>query len=183
MDADVISGGLAVTVPNGPKSFAGSPAAVGFHDAQIQPFIGYFFNWGDFFLQGFEAVDVPTDPHDVTEIYNDIGIGYYVYKDQAPGAFIRAIAPVFETHINVPVNHRGSMRITDPAGTAGPVDPHLGLNVFRERSQLPIGFVDPVTGPRPFTMSGSWLPNVYYGRTAAAARNAAQNPPPPVLGR
>ena len=131
--SDVISTGMAVTVPNGPKSFAGSPAAVGFHDAQIQPFVGYFFNWGDFFLQGFEAIDVPTGPGDVTEIYNDIGIGYYVYQDQAPGAFLRAVAPIFETHINVPVNHRGALRISDPAGTADVVDLTFGVNFFLRR--------------------------------------------------
>jgi hypothetical protein len=176
--SDLISTGLAVTVPNGPKSFAGSPAAVGLQDSQIQPFVGYLFNRGDFFVQGFEAIDVPTNPHDVTMLYNDIGLGYYIYRSDTPGAFIRAITPVFETHVNIPLNHRGALVINDPTGTADIVDLTFGVNfLLRDRSQLSIGFVDPVTGPRPFNYEWIVALNWYYGRTAASRARANMTPP------
>ena len=179
---DLISGGLAVTVPNGPRTFAGSPAAAGFQDAQIQPFVGYIFNRGDFFVQGFEAIDVPTDPHDVTMLYSDIGIGYYVYRADRSDAFVQAITPIFETHVNTPLNHRGALVLSDPAGTADIVDLTFGVNfLLRDRSLLSIGFVDPVTGPRPFNYEWIVSLNWYYGRSAAS--RAQSNLTPPVFGQ
>ena len=166
---NLISGGLAVTGPNGPTRFAGAPSAFGFHDAQIQPFIGYIFARDRWYIQGFEAIDVPTDPNDVTLQYNDIGIGYFIYRNNDPHALVSAIAPTFETHVNIPLNHRGAFRFNDPAGTPDVVDLTYGVSVLlRRTAMLSAGFVNPVTGPRPF--SGEWqlLLNVYFGRTRAS---------------
>jgi hypothetical protein len=175
---NLVSGGLSVTAPNGPTRFAGSPSAVGFHDAQIQPFVGYIFAGENWYIQGFEAIDVPTDPHDVTLIYNDIGIGYFLYRNRDPDAFISSIAPTFETHVNVPVNHRGALRFNDPAGTADVVDLTYGVNVLlQRRALLTIGFINPVTGPKPFSYEWQLLLNWYYGRTRARATRAAPIPP------
>jgi hypothetical protein len=177
---NLISGGLAVTAPNSPTRFAGSPAVAGFHDAQIQPFLGYLFGDKHWYLQGFEAIDVPTDPNDVTMLYNDIALGYYLYQDPNPNAFLSTIAPTFETHVNVPLNHRGAFRLNDPAGTADVVDLTYGANfLFRRTALLTIGFVNPVTGPKPFSYEWQLLLNVYYGRTRA---RAMQVPPTPPVG-
>jgi hypothetical protein len=175
---NLISGGLSVTAPNSPTRFAGSPATVGFHDSQIQPFLGYIFATDHWFIQGFEAIDVPTDPNDVTLNYNDIGIGYFLYKDPDPNAWISSITPTFETHANIPLNHRGALRFNDPAGTADVVDLTYGANIlFRRRAMLSFGFVNPVTGPKPFSYEWQLLLNVYFGRTRARIMQVTPTPP------
>ncbi len=175
-NGNLLSGGLAVTMPTGPTAFGGAPGIAGFHDAQVQPFLGYYRSSGRFYLQGFEAIDIPTDPHDVTMQYNDIGIGYYLYRNSDPNAFVSAIAPTFETHINVPLNHVGAFRPNDPAGTPNVVDLTFGVNLLlRQRSMLTFAFVNPVTGPRPFDFETTVLFNYYFGRTRA--RPSSLTPP------
>jgi hypothetical protein len=176
----LISTGMAVTVPNSPSSFAGSPAQVGFHDTQLQPFIGYIFRKGKFYLQGFESIDVPTLSRDVTMFYSDIGIGYFVWENRERNAFLTGIAPTFETHVNNPLNHRGAFRINDVAGTPDVVDFTLAANfIFGRQGVFTVGFVDPVTGPKPFDFEVMALLNIFFGRT----RNATpQLLTPPVAG-
>ena len=163
----LLTGGLAVTAPTGPASFAGSRDVVGFRDAQLQPFLGYIRSWGDFYVQGFESVDVATDPRDVTMQYNDVGLGYFLYRDRNPGAFVTAVVPTFETHVNVPLNHAGAYRPNDPAATPSVVDLTFGASVVLRRSLLSFGFVDPVTGPRPFDFEWMLLFNYYFGHSRA----------------
>ncbi len=180
---NLVSTGVAVTGPNGPTAFAGAPGAVGFHDASIQKYVGYIFGGENWYLQGFEAIDVPTDSNDVTMLYNDLGVGYFVYKNKDPKAFISSIAPTFETHINIPLNHRGAFRYHDAAGTPDVVDLTYGINTFiRRRAMLTIGFVNPVTGPQPFTYEWQVLLNVYFGRTRTRAMQSSTNVTPPLGG-
>ena len=174
--SNLVSTGLAVTVPNGPTAFAGAPYSGGFRDVQIQPFVGYFFSRDRWYFQGFEAVDVPTDARDVTMLYNDLGIGYFAYRNVDPRGWLRAIAPTFETHINVPLNHAGSFVATDRAATPNVVDLTFGINVFLgERSVLSLAYIRPVTGPLPFNGEFALLFNYNFGRT--------RRPPPPVIGQ
>jgi hypothetical protein len=177
-ERNLISGGLSVTMPNGPTRFAGARSVPGFHDAQIQPFLGYLFGTDHWYIQGFEAIDVPTDPNDVTMQYNDIGIGYYLYRDPDPAALVSAIVPAFETHVNVPLNHRGALRPHDLAATPDIVDLTFGTNVLLRRTALlTVGFVNPVTGPRPFSYEWQLLLNVYFGRTRNRAMQVVPTPP------
>jgi hypothetical protein len=177
---NLVTGGLAITTPNGPTAFAGAPHTFGFHDADIQPFIGYIFAGDRWYVQGFEAIDVPTDPNDVTIQYNDIGIGYFIYRDPNPSALVSSIAPTFETHVNVPLNHRGVFHLNDRAGTSDVVDLTYGVTaLFRRTASLTVGFVNPVTGPKPFSYEWQLFLNVYFGRTRARAMQA---PPTPPLG-
>jgi len=44
----------------GPSTFAGANYLAAVHDTTVQPFIGYLWRRGDFFLHGFTAIDVPT---------------------------------------------------------------------------------------------------------------------------
>lgn len=164
--SNLISTGLAVTVPNGPTSFAGANYAGGFREVNLQPFVGYFFSNDRFYLQGFESIDVPTDSNDVTMLYNDIAVGYFLYKSKAHNPIIRAVAPTFETHVNVPLNHQGILVAGDPAATYPVVDLTFGLNIFAlNRSVLSASFVEAVTGPRPFSYEFSLFYNFYFGRT------------------
>lgn len=159
----LISAGLSVNLPTGPGSFAGSTFSKSFRNTALQPFAGYFYAKDNFYLQGFEAISVPTDPNDVTILYNDIGIGYYLYRNPS-SSFITAFAPTFEVHVNVPLNHRDVFNVNDPVGTADVVDLTTGGNIqIGQRTVLLLGAVTPVTGPRPFSIEAVALLNFYFG--------------------
>jgi hypothetical protein len=165
----MLSGGLAVTAPTGPSSFAGSRSSYGVRDAQIQPFLGYILRRGDFYLQGFSAIDVPTDSRDVTMWYNDLALGYFVYQSADPSAFLSAVVPTFEVHLNDPLNHRGALRPNDPAGTPDVLDLTFGTSfIIRKRLVATVGCAFPVTGPQPFDVEALALLNFYYGRYGMA---------------
>jgi hypothetical protein len=172
----LISGGLALTIPTGPGGFAGSKFSKSFRNTGIQPFLGYYYSRGRFYLQGFEAIDVPTDPNDVTAIFNDIGMGYYLYRNPAMDTFITAFAPLFEVHVNVPLNHRDYYNIRDVAGSVDVVDLTYGANIqFGRRTLLMLGASSPVSGPRPFAIEAIALLNIYFG--------GRSTPTPPIAGQ
>jgi hypothetical protein len=148
---NLVTIGLLVNTPTGPGTFAGARNIRGPHNASLQPFVGAYYTIGKFYALGFSAIDVPTNPNDVTILYNDIGLGYYLYRDSRPDRLITLIAPTFETHVNTPLNHRGAFNFTDPAGTPDVVNLTFGVNVgLTPRGLLSVGYVTPVTGPRPF---------------------------------
>ena len=137
-------------MPTGPGRIRGAGFSKSYRDVGLQPFLGYYYSQGNFYLQGFEAINAPTDPNDVTLLFNDIGMGYYLYRNPNMDTFITAFAPTFEVHANVPLNHHDINNVNDPVGTATVVDPHLRRNVqFGQRTVLLLGAVTPVTGPRP----------------------------------
>jgi hypothetical protein len=146
----LLTAGLDLGFPTGPRGLGGYQNIVGFRDTQIQPFIGYLWTQNRWYLQGFSSVNVATDNHDVTLFFNDIALGYFLYTAKNPGAWISAIVPVFETHINTPLNHRG-FHFSDPASTPDIVNFTFGTTfVLKQRSYLTFGYVTPVTGPKPF---------------------------------
>jgi hypothetical protein len=143
---NVLSGGLAVTVP----SSRSIPITDGnFHDTLIQPFVGYLWNFDQFFIQGFHSVAVPTDARDVTILFNDLGVNYWLYRG-SPDRLLSVVVPTIEAHLTTPLNHRnfnGPIVVPDTLILTGGV--HLGL--FRN-STLSLGVATPVTGPRPFSV-------------------------------
>jgi hypothetical protein len=148
---DLVSVGLAVTTPTGPNAFAGSHQVTPLHSTTLQPYVGYIWNWDDFYLHGFTSIDVPTDSRDVTILYDDVGIGYHLYRAADPGRWLTGVVPTFEVHVNTPLNHRGSLRPGDAAGTPDVVDLTLGTWLeFGDRARLGAAVAAPVTGPRPF---------------------------------
>jgi hypothetical protein len=162
----LISVGLAVTPRNGPDTFAGANYVTGVNDTTVQPFLGYLWRRGDFFLHGFTAIDVPTSVRDVTMVYNDIGIGYFVYNNPDPGAFLRALVPTFEVHVNDPLTHRDFDNQFDISGTADVVNLTYGINaMIGPNSVFTFGVVTPVTGPQPFQYELIGLLNFRFGRS------------------
>jgi hypothetical protein len=146
---NLISAGLLITAPTGPGSFAGSNNIKVFHNTGLQPFVGSVWSLGAFYVQHFTAVDAPTDLNDVVVLSNDVGVGYFLY--QKPGGDLSAVVPTVEVHVTTPLNHRGVLRLADPAGTPDMVDLTGGVNFeYRDRSDLAVGFAVPVTGPRMF---------------------------------
>ena len=146
----VVSAGLAVTAPTGPDSFAASGLRR-FHSTTLQPFAGYLWAGGNCFLHGFAAVDVPTDANDVTLLFNDLGVGYFLYRAAEPDRFLTAVAPTFEVHVNTPLNHRGGPILANALVPSDVVNLTAGVNLmFLGKTRLGLGVVAPVTGPRPF---------------------------------
>ena len=162
----LISAGLALTAPTGPDRFAGASYLQSLHTTRIQPFAGYIYNRGRFYLHGFTALEFPTNPTDVTLAYNDAGIGYFLLRDPDPSRWLTAVAPTFEVHVNTPLNHRGAFDPTDLAGTSNVVNFTYGLNLeFARRSVLTFGLVSPVSSPKPFDLEAIILLNVKFGAT------------------
>lgn len=173
----LISGGLAVTVPNG-RGQVSTVTGEEIHPTLLQPFVGYYLGPDRAFVQGFTSVVIPTDDRDVTILFNDIGVGYYVYQN--PTATLAAIVPTAELHINTPLNHRGSR--VDPVGFADGVNVTAGFQFLFQRATLAIGASTPVTGPQPFDIQALVQLNIRFGPSAAGARPSTFTPVGPIGG-
>ena len=172
----LLSVGLEATLPTGPSQFAGAKYIQGIHSTEVQPFLGYLLIRDRFYLHGFLSLSVPSSVRDVTMVYNDLGIGYFVYRSTDPDSALTSVAPTFEVHINSPLTHRDWFNANDPTGTADIVDLTYGLNAtFYRQSVITLGMVTPVTGPRPFNYEAVLLFNWRFGRSRAAAA-------PPIVG-
>jgi hypothetical protein len=167
----LVSGGLAVTTPNSPSYFAGASFAKAIPTASMQPFLGYIANFGDWFVQGFTGSNLPTDPNVATMYYNDVGAGYFLYRAAQPDAWISAIVPTFEVHVNTPLSHRSHATFS---GAPDVVDLTFGTSFGLGRTGvLSAGVVNPVTGPRPYELEAILQLNVFFGQ-----RRVAPTPPP-----
>ncbi len=163
-------------MPTGPAQFAGAKYIEGIHSTEIQPFLGYLLIRNRFYLHGFLSLSAPSSIRDVTMVYNDLGIGYFLYRSADPDRALTSIAPTFEVHVNSPLTHRDWFNANDPSGTADIVDLTYGVNfAFFRQSVLTFGMVTPVTGPRPFNYEAVLLFNWRFGRSRAAAA-------PPIVG-
>ncbi len=159
---DTCGVGVALVTPTGPGNFGGSPFALSFRHPTIQPFAGFIRQRGDFFAQGYTAIDVPFAESDVTILYNDVAVGYYTYTNRDPNAFLSAVALTAEGHINVPLNHRG-FRFDDPIGAADAFITTIGTSIeFKNRFRALFGVATPLTGPQPFGVEALALFNFYF---------------------
>jgi hypothetical protein len=141
---DVLSGGLAVTVPTGP----GVPLQTGdLHSTLLQPWVGYARNFDRFYVQGFTSLVVPTDRLDATLLCNDVGAGYALYRSAAD-RLVSAVVPALEAHVTTPLNHRDE---TSPIAVPDLVVLTAGSHFsLYDRGLLSVGVAVPVTGPRAF---------------------------------
>jgi hypothetical protein len=172
----LISAGLAISPQTATSRFAGAPYVNPLNTTYIQPFIGYIWNFDRFYLQGFSGFDFPVNNADVSLMYNDIGVGYWLYRNSDRSRFLTAIAPTFEVHVNSPLNHRNPFNGFDPAASANTTNLTYGLNfLFRGRAVLTAALVTPVSSPKPFDAEFALLFNFYFGRTA---RNPLAVQPP-----
>lgn len=99
-----LSTGIVITVPTGDGGLIlekdGKPEEV--HPALFQPFVGYLWSRGDFFLHGFESLMVPTDSRDATILFSDIGLGYWLLRRGAD-QLLTGIIPTVELHVTTPL--------------------------------------------------------------------------------
>jgi hypothetical protein len=173
----LFSGGLLVTTPTGPSTFAGAKYISAIHTTTLSPYMGYILRRGKFYLHGFSSFAFPINPNDVSLIYNDAGIGYFLYQDtnEVPTGWITAIVPTTEVHVNTPLNHQNVYNANDIAGSANVVNLTQGLNVeFHRRSILTFGIATPITSPKPFDLEALLLFNVRFGGSRRTL--------PPILG-
>src|SRR5262249_45116865 len=142
---NVLCGGLAITVPTG-DSFV-TPTGEKVHATFLQPFLGYVFNFTDsLYFHGFSSLAVATETNDVTVLFNDIGVGYWLYR-RGEDRLFQALVPTFELHVNTPLNHRGvSGFSSDPVGFPDIVDVTGGVYfMFRGGSSLGVAIATPLT--------------------------------------
>jgi hypothetical protein len=137
---NIISGGLVVTVPTGPDIPIDVTSSI--NSTLLQPYLGYVFNAGRFYLQGFSEIVIPTDNTLPTFVANDIGIGYRL--ESIP------VTPTFEVHANDPLNHQGSSG--SPIGFVDSVILTGGVHTFIGNSCLTLGVATPITGPRLYSV-------------------------------
>jgi hypothetical protein len=130
-----------------------APLTTTTNDLLIQPFLGYALFFGDMYVHGFTAIDIATDPSDVTLWYNDVGIGYFLLRHRGDDRLVTAVIPTVEVHVNTPLNHRGTFN--GPTGTPDWVDFTGGVTLeFSHRSTLAVGVCAPVTGAKPWDVEG-----------------------------
>jgi hypothetical protein len=142
----VLSVGVATTAPTGPVPTVLIVRPEGFdrvHPWQIQPFIGYYRSFGNWYVQGFTSAMIPTDSRDAPWLFNDVGVGYFLYEGSG---MLRSIVPTVEAHVNTPLDNRGDVGFADSIDlTAG------SYFQFGERMTLGLAAGTPVTGPKLFS--------------------------------
>jgi hypothetical protein len=173
----LVSACFAITPQTGPGRFAGAPYLFPLNSTYFQPCLAYIYNHNRLYFQGFSGFSFPATPNDVTLIYNDIAVGYFVFRDLDSSGWLTAIAPTFELHVNNPIDHRDPFSRTDLAGSPDTVDLTFGLNFgIKNTAVLTAAFVAPVASPKPFDSEAVLMLNIFYGRTRA--RTLATTPPP-----
>ena len=86
-----------------------------------------------------------------------MAVGYRAYQG-ARGSFVSAVIPVFEAHLNTPLNHRGTR--TEPAGYVDQLTLLGGVHgILWNRTILGTAVGAPVTGPRPFSLQATFQLN------------------------
>jgi len=175
----LISVGLLLSTPTGPGRFAGAPYVYGINDLSFQPFMGYIWNGGNWYLQGFSGFYFPTILRDLTYMFNDVGVGYYLLRSEDPAAILTAVVPTFEVHVNAPFTHTDWHNRLDFAAAPTVVNLTYGVHFQIQRSAiLTAAFIHPVTNPQPFSSEVAVMLNIFYGRS-----RSGQLPiqPPPSL--
>lgn len=156
---NVISGGVAFTVPTGRDlqldllTEPGNPFSahrITLNATYFQPYLAFIrYLTPRLFVHGFSALLAPSDSRLVTLFTNDIGLVMRLLRPYAEG-IIRGIMPTLEVHINTPLNHRGVL--SQPVGFSDNVNLTAGCTFLLQRATLGWAIATPVTVPRPFSV-------------------------------
>jgi hypothetical protein len=139
----VMTVGLALTAPTGPNDVIGKQTINPFI---VQPYFGILWGTRDFYIHGFTEVAIPCSDPVPTVLFNDYGVGYYVYRGEG---CISAIVPTIEGHLTTPFGHEGSDAL--PVGVIDTFVATVGVHmIFTNRAVLSFGYEFPLTGPQPF---------------------------------
>jgi hypothetical protein len=143
---NVFSAGMVLTLPTGDALQIDGESSI--NSTVFQPYVGYIYHMGDFYLQGFTAFAVPTDARDVTLFFNSVSLGYHLYRRNGPESWLTGIIPVAELHLNTPLNHRGLE--STPIGFSDSLNFTGGAYFQFRRATLGLAVCTPLTGPRPY---------------------------------
>jgi hypothetical protein len=173
----LVSACFAITPQTGPGRFAGAPYLFPLNSTSFQPCLAYIYNYNRFYLQGFSGFSFSANPNDVSFIYNDVAVGYYVYRNPESRSWLTSFAPTAELHVNNPINHRDVLNSSDLAGSPDSVDFTFGLNFgLKNTAVLTTAFGVPVTSLKPFDSEAILMLNIFFGRTRSQMQ--AITPPP-----
>lgn len=117
-------------------------------------------NW---FLQAFQQLDIPTQNKDQMVLHTDLGLGYFMWKND-PG-FVTSLAPTAELHLYTPVG-----------GAAGGLFQSLAYNdvlnatvgltaVLAEQMTAAFGFGFPISNEKDYDFEVQAHLNWYFGGT------------------
>jgi hypothetical protein len=141
---NVLSGGLALTVPSAGHTYTLADG-VALRSVLFQPYAAWLINFGDLYAQGFHSLVVPTDSRDITELNTDVGVGYWVYKNEE--SFLRGVVPTIEGHLYTPLNHTNT---SDILYAEDILTFTAGVNVVVPgNSSIGAAIATPLTGPKP----------------------------------
>lgn len=151
-----LSGGLAVTVPV--NEYEPVRGGGGEHIPLLQPYLGYVWQRGAFFIHGFSSVGTPLGDDSLpVMLFNDLGVGW---RMETGGGTIRALVPTLEVHVNTPLTHREA---GDPERRRDSVDLTGGVHFqIGERTWLGLGVATTVSDPRLFEVEGIFNLNVRF---------------------
>jgi hypothetical protein len=146
---DVVSTGLLLTVPTGDNLRTLDERII--NPVLGEPFAGFIWNSQRVYVQGFSSICFALGPSDVTHWFNDLGVGYWLYRAEAGDRLLKGVVPTFEVHVDTPLNHRDGFQPgpdTRPLIGVDVVDLTAGVHVvFGHNSTLTVGGCVPVTGP------------------------------------
>jgi hypothetical protein len=160
----LISAGAILTVPTAATQRVDlGPSTMAF----VAPFVGYILSSGDFYLQGFSSIIFPVARPQSIVLFNDIGVGYFAYRDASGTGLIRSVAPTFEVHVMTPLRQPNGLAdefgIFDTERLPDIVDLTFGATIeFSKRTTLGLGVCTPVTGPKPFDVEAIAQLNVQF---------------------
>jgi hypothetical protein len=144
---NVLSVGLAVTAPTGPDAVLLDGSR--FNPVLIQPYSGSIYNWNKLYVQSFSSLIIPTDSRESLVATGSVGVGYWLYRSCDPCSRISYVAPVIEGHSTWALTHRGYDQLL--FGFPDTFDMLNGVHIgFGQRTNLAIGVVVPLSGPKLF---------------------------------
>lgn len=152
----LLSGGAIVSFPTASsKKINPGMSTLAF----AQPYVGFIVQQGDLFVQGFSSITLSVAGAQSIVLFNDVGVGYYVYRDTSGGSLLKSIAPTLELHVFTPLKQADPnvdvFGIVDDLRLHDIVNVTLGTTFeFSNRSTLGVGAVVPLTGPKPFDVEG-----------------------------
>jgi hypothetical protein len=145
-----ISGGVTLSLPTASnKKIDPGMSSVTF----VQPFTGYVFNSGDWFVQGFSSLTAPIVFAQSIVMFNDLGVGYWMMRNGS--GYINGFAPTMELHVATPLRQIDlsdtEFGSNDGLRVHNVFDMTLGGTVLlKSGATWGVGVNVPFTGPKPY---------------------------------
>jgi hypothetical protein len=155
---NVFSGGMVITTPTGPSLPVTGQSSI--NSTIFQPFAAFQWTAGDFYLQNYSSVIVPTDTRDITMFFESISLGYWLYRARDRSSCLTGVIPTAEIHANLPFNHQSLS--SQPIGLPETVDFTTGSYFQFGRSVLGLAVGAPLTGPRVYNIEAIASLNFYF---------------------